>query len=140
PLALPPVQVAPGIRRHLRDVAKKQGIQLEPGHVHAIEGRAFEEICELARRHAIDLIVVATRGNTGLKHLLLGSTAERIVRYCPCPVLVVHPVAKHTRTPAFGKIVAPIDFSTCSRHGLEYAKALTRQFRSKLILLNSVVV
>ena len=140
PLALPPVQVAQGIRRHLRDVAIKQGIEMQPGHIHAIEGRAFEEICELARRHAIDLIVVATRGNTGLKHLVLGSTAERIVRYSPCPVLVVHSLANDARALAFGKILAPIDFSGCSKKGLDYAKALARQFRSKLVLLNSVAV
>jgi nucleotide-binding universal stress UspA family protein len=140
PLALPPVQVAQGVRRHLRDVAKKHGIELEPGHIHAIEGRPFEEICDLARRHAIDLIVVATRGNTGLKHLLLGSTAERIVRYSPCPVLVVHPPKNEARSLAFEKILVPTDFSSCSRKGLEYAKALARQFGSKLVLLNSVAL
>src|SRR5436305_1304050 len=91
PLALPAVDVAPGVRRHLRDVAKRTGIELPAAFIHAVEGRPFEEICRLARQREIDLIVVATRGNTGLKHLLLGSTAERIVRYSPCPVLVVHP-------------------------------------------------
>ena len=35
------------------------------------------------------LIVLATRGYSGLKHVLLGSTAERVVRHAPCPVLVV---------------------------------------------------
>ena len=37
----------------------------------------------------IDLIVLASRGNTGLKSIVLGSTAERVVRFSPCPVLVV---------------------------------------------------
>jgi nucleotide-binding universal stress UspA family protein len=142
PLTLPPVQVAQGVRRHLRDVAKKRGLELRPGNVHAIEGRPFEEICRLARAKAIDLIVVSTRGNTGLKHLLLGSTAERIVRYSPCPVLVVHPPGKNKkltrRSLEFGKILVPIDFSECSLKGLEYAKTLARQFGSKLVLLNSV--
>ena len=142
PLALPPVQVAQGVRRHLKDVAKKRGLELRPGNVHAIEGRPFEEICRLARAKAIDLIVVSTRGNTGLKHLLLGSTAERIVRYSPCPVLVVHPKAKNEKSARpdllFGRILVPIDFSECSLKGLEYAKALARQFGSKLVLLNSV--
>jgi nucleotide-binding universal stress UspA family protein len=36
-----------------------------------------------------DLVVVGTRGHTGVKHLLLGSTAERTVRLAPCPVLTV---------------------------------------------------
>jgi len=35
------------------------------------------------------LIVIGTHGNTGLKHLFLGSTAERVVRLAPCPVLTV---------------------------------------------------
>jgi len=142
PLALPPVEVAPGVRRHLKDVAKRTGIELRPAFIHAVEGRPFEEICRLAREREIDLIVVATRGNTGLKHLLLGSTAERIVRYSPCPVLVVHPTATNEklakRDLLFGKILVPIDFSNCSLKGLEYAKALAKQFGSKLVLLNSV--
>jgi nucleotide-binding universal stress UspA family protein len=142
PLALPPVQVGPGVRRHLRDAAKKFGLELVPGNYHAVEGRPADEICELARRHAIDLIVVSTRGNTGLKHLVLGSTAERIVRYSPCPVLVVHQKKQNGRAGngavTFGKILVPIDFSACSLKGLEYAKGLARQFGSKLVLLSSV--
>lgn len=144
PLALPPVQVAQGVRRHLKDVAKKRCLDLWPGNVHAIKGRPFEEICRLARAKAIDLIVVSTRGNTGLKHLLLGSTAERIVRYSPCPILVVHPPGKNKkltgRSLDFGKILVPVDFSECSLKGLEYAKALARRFGSTLVLLHSVAI
>lgn len=142
PIALPPVQVGQGVRRHLKDTAKKLGIELRPGHTHAVEGRPFEEICRIAREEAIDLMVVATRGNTGLKHLLLGSTAERIVRYSPCPVLVMHPWAKAgknvRRDLRFDRIVVPIDFSDCSLKGLAYAKSLAKRFGSKLVLLNSV--
>ena len=142
PLALPPVQVAAGVRRHLKSVAKRFGVNLRRGHEHAIEGRPADEICNLARWHAIDLIVVATRGNTGLKHLLLGSTAERIVRYAPCPVLVVHPRKRdgkiRSRQIGFDKILVPIDFSACSLKGLDYAKELARKFGSKLVLLHSV--
>ena len=142
PIVLPPVQVAQGVRRHLKDAAKDLGIALRPGHTHAVEGRPFEEICRIARKEAIDLMVVATRGRTGLKHLLLGSTAERIVRYSPCPVLVMHPWAKPgknvQRELRFDRIIVPIDFSECSLQGLAYAKDLAKRFGSKLILLNSV--
>ncbi len=52
-------------------------------------GRPFVEICEVARETGVDLIILATHGYTGLKHVLLGSTAERVVRHAPCPVLTV---------------------------------------------------
>jgi universal stress protein A len=52
-------------------------------------GEPVEEIVVYAREQAIDLIVVATHGRTGLSHVLLGSVAERIVREAPCPVLTI---------------------------------------------------
>ena len=50
-------------------------------------------ICEIAEREKADLIITATHGRTGFKHVLIGSTAEVVVRHAPCPVLVVpsHP-------------------------------------------------
>jgi universal stress protein A len=52
-------------------------------------GKPFNEISLLAGKLKADLIVIATHGYTGLKHVMLGSTAERVVRHSPCPVLVV---------------------------------------------------
>lgn len=52
-------------------------------------GKAFYEIDQFARETSIDLIIIATHGHTGVEHILFGSTAEKVVRYAPCPVLVV---------------------------------------------------
>ena len=52
-------------------------------------GRSFHEITEAARTRKADLIIISTHGYTGLKHALLGSTTERVVRHAHCPVLVV---------------------------------------------------
>ena len=52
-------------------------------------GDAVEGIVGYAADCAIDLIVIATHGRTGLSHVLLGSVAERIVREAPCPVLTI---------------------------------------------------
>jgi universal stress protein A len=52
-------------------------------------GTPYEEIVKVAKEMEVDLIIIATHGYTGLKHFLLGSTAERVVRLAPCPVLVV---------------------------------------------------
>jgi universal stress protein A len=53
------------------------------------EGGAFWEIVETAKKEKVDLIILSTHGRTGLKHVLMGSTAERVVRHAPCPVLTV---------------------------------------------------
>jgi nucleotide-binding universal stress UspA family protein len=57
---------------------------------HVVHGPAAEAALEAAEQLGADLIVMGTRGHTGLKHVLLGSVAERTVRRAPCPVLTVH--------------------------------------------------
>lgn len=52
-------------------------------------GKAFHEIDQYAREESIDLIIIATHGHSGMEHVLFGSTAEKVVRHAPCPVLVV---------------------------------------------------
>ena len=144
PLIVPELEVGRRVRRHLKDVAKKYSIELRRENIHAIKGRPFEEICRLAQEIDIDLIVIATRGNTGLKHLVLGSTAERVVRYSPCPVLVVRGSDSKKKSAqqlaTFRKILVPVDFSDCSMKGIGYAKALASEFKAKLILLHSIAL
>ena len=52
-------------------------------------GTPWEEITRLARERQADLIVIGTHGHAGFKHMVMGSTAEKVVRYAGCPVLVV---------------------------------------------------
>src|SRR5207248_3704948 len=47
-------------------------------------GKPFQQICDAARGLKVVLIVISTLGYTGLKHAMLGSTAERVVRHAPC--------------------------------------------------------
>ncbi|MBF0559214.1 MAG: universal stress protein [Nitrospirae bacterium] len=54
-----------------------------------LRGIPYEGILTFAKEKNIDLIVIATHGRKGLDHFLFGSTAEKIVRYAPCPVLTV---------------------------------------------------
>jgi nucleotide-binding universal stress UspA family protein len=52
-------------------------------------GQPYHEIATAAKELRIDLIIITTHGHTGLKLALLGSTAERVVRHAPCPVLTL---------------------------------------------------
>lgn len=54
-----------------------------------VMGHPSQVILEEASRLDVDLIIMGTRGLTGLKHVVLGSTAERVVRMAQCPVLTV---------------------------------------------------
>lgn len=52
-------------------------------------GKPFVEIIETAKEENIDLIIIATHGHSGVEHILFGSTAEKVVRKAPCPVLTL---------------------------------------------------
>ena len=65
---------------------RPRGITVE---IEVTEGYPATAIEEEAVRNKADLIVIGTHGHTGLKHLLLGSVAERVVQKSPCPVLTV---------------------------------------------------
>ena len=119
-----------------------------PENCHIRMGRPYEEICELARELNVDLVVLASRGNSGLKRVFLGSTAERVVRFAPCPVLVVrqrkrrggYPLGLLTTKKTFPirKILAPVDFSPCSMAGAMYAAFLARTLKANLCLFHGV--
>ena len=71
-----------------RSRLKRPGIAIES---RVVSGVPFKEICRLADEESFHLIVIGTHGRTGLSHLLIGSTAERVVQHAPCPVLSIKP-------------------------------------------------
>jgi nucleotide-binding universal stress UspA family protein len=66
----------------------KKGIEVETLHK---VGIPFVEIIRTAKEKAVDLIVIATHGRSGLSHILFGSVAEKVVRKSTCPVLSIRP-------------------------------------------------
>ncbi len=107
-------------------------------------GIPSEEVLAVARTKDTDLIVVGTRGKTGLEHVLLGSTAERIIRMAPCPVLTVpmdkqrtdgrSSTEKPSTTPK--RMLVPVDFSDCSLDALEYGALIAQRSNASLKLLH----
>ena len=149
PLAIPEADVARCAERRLRAAAKKHAVALAPENCHVVKGRAYHAVCQLARRLETDLIVTTTHGHTGLRHVFLGSTAERIVQHAPCGVLVVREherefvletggAPRSKRTIRLKKILVPLDFSDCSMVGLESAVRFAQVWGAQLVAFNCV--
>jgi nucleotide-binding universal stress UspA family protein len=113
-----------------------------PENCHIRGGRPYEEIVCVAREIGANLIVLSTRGHSGLKHLLLGSTAERVVRNAPCPVLVARKRKQRSKATrevfAVRTILVPTDFSQCSLAGTEYGAFLAKKLNSTLRLFHAM--
>ena len=99
--------------------AKKELAQLAPRPpgrsgrvgVRVVVGSAAGEIVRQAEKLKVDLMVIATHGRGGIGRILLGSTAEEIVRHAPCPVLVVRrakPIARSWYNPLIFFPVPPV--------------------------------
>ncbi len=150
-LTLPLVPQSELNRRLMKQLQATAGMyDTRGGAIHVLklrEGRAYEEICGVARRLKADLIVIATHGYTGYKHMFLGSTAERVVQHSRCPILVVRLHARpwngasdpRTRKRfQLAKILVPTDFSECSRAGFKYGVQLARDLKAKLRLVHVI--
>ncbi|MCX5728423.1 MAG: universal stress protein, partial [Nitrospirae bacterium] len=124
----------------LKGRAERRGIAVT---TRVATGIPSEEVITAARAEDSDLIVVGTRGKTGLAHVLLGSTAERVIRGAPCPVLTVRMEQADTedegvlsRSVTLERILVPVDFSDCSLDALEYASVVAQQAKASLMLLH----
>lgn len=97
----------------VREAGIDVSTQIEVGH-------ADDAIVELGQRLDVDLIVTGTRGRTGFKRLLMGSTAEKVVRMSHTNVLV----SRGDTSGSFKRILVPTDFSRTSEVALDVALGL----------------
>ena len=125
----------------LKGRAERRGIVVT---TRVATGIPSEEVVAAARAEDSDLIVIGTRGRTGLAHVLLGSTAERVIRGAPCPVLAVRTeqadAEQKEGAPSMPvpmeRILVPVDFSDCSLDALEYAAVIAQQAKAAVMLLH----
>lgn len=104
-------------------------------------GIPSQAVQTVAEEIGADLLVVGTHGRTGLDHVLVGSTAERVVRMASCPVLAVKADKGGTRAATVGavkRIVVPVDLSGCSLDALEYAARFAERIGASLTVLHAM--
>ena len=89
------IELTAEVEAQLHEIARqglKEGVAVD---VRVADGEPADAILRMARQEKVDLIVMGTHGRTGLSHLLLGSTAEAVVRAAACPVFTVRASATH---------------------------------------------
>jgi nucleotide-binding universal stress UspA family protein len=127
--------------RHLVAVQARAKAAGQPITTRIEVGIPSQALQTVAQTINADLLVVGTHGRTGLDHVLIGSTAERVVRVSPCPVLAVKADkdgAGAVATTAIKRIVVPIDLSTCSLDALEYAVQFAKPLGAALTILHAM--
>ena len=123
-------QASRRLAEDLKKLAHKY--EISPAHCYIQEGAPiFNEIGKVAHAVKADLIVMPTHGRTGLKHLFLGSTAERMAQHSPCPVFVLRKTIRK-----IDKLLVPVDFSACALAGLQYAIQVADQFAARIFVLH----
>lgn len=136
---IPPADLKKAERRLRREADQRLTEQVEPGRTKVWKlrtetrvGIPFVEVIGMVEEKGFDLVVAGTRGLSGLKRVLVGSTAERLVRKCPCPVWIVKP----GHDGPLRSILAPVDFSDVSGKSLKLAADLARLSDCRLDVLH----
>ncbi len=115
------------IAKHMRSDHTNVHVLVDTGWPDTALMRKAEEI-------GADLIVVGSRGYTGLKHVLLGSVAERVIRYSHCAVMVAR------ASPSGGRILAATDFSDPALPAIDAAVQIAKRRGAELTVMHSLGV
>jgi nucleotide-binding universal stress UspA family protein len=112
------------------------------------EGNIWEVVSHLIKEKGIDLIVLGTRGRTGLAKVLLGSVAEQILRQAPCPVLTVGPhvrleeerwdAERYGKQAEMHEILYATDLAVDFPPAAPYAISLAQENQAHLVLLHVI--
>lgn len=128
------------VEQHILDEAREKLVQLAAdfGQIHGLSagihvaaGTVLRMILDQADAMEADLLVLGARGEDYLSHLLLGTTAERLLRRTLRPVLMV----KQTSHEPYRRVLVPVDFSPWSVTTLKLARTVAPQ--AELILLHA---
>lgn len=130
PLPAPDPDLQRRTRRRLSEAA--QGLPPERARIRTLFGRPVREILDLTRESGAGLIVMGTRGSTGLDRILLGSVAEAVVRGSTVPVLTVRANAAPLGAP---RILAPWNGRPYATRALRVAASFARSLGAELRVL-----
>jgi len=139
-----PVKIYEEIAKH----ALANYIETLPDGTHSISGEVrshestWEAIVESAEEWKTDLVVMTTHARKDLGHLIMGSTASRVIEQITCPVLLLRPGKKEiiADPDLIRRIVVPTDLSTSSIRALPYAEVIADHFNAELVFIHCIEI
>lgn len=144
PMTPPETWAADSAAAEARDQMRRERLRSTfagiPTEVLIEEGGIHTGLQAAIEKYHTDLVVIGTRGRTGIVKLLLGSTAEEILRTATCPVMTIGPHADPSREPhgQMREILYATDLSSPSQNAAAYAVSLAEEFQARLVLLHVV--
>ena len=138
------MEAAPGeMEAQVLDTARERLQELAAGllqrydvtaETHAVAGSLLDELARQCAGLATDLLVCGAKGESVLRRLLLGTTAQRILHSTKCPVLVV----KQAPHASYKRLLVPVDFSPSSLRAIRHARSVAPQ--AEIVLLHAYEV
>lgn len=113
--------------------ARRAGVTTD---VIVAEGNAAPRILEHASARKAGSIVMGTHGLSGFERFMLGSVAEKVLRWADCPVMTVPPSDRTAAKVPYTQLLCPVDFSDSSLAALRFASSLAEEADAKLTLLH----
>ncbi|HUF54850.1 MAG TPA: universal stress protein [Dehalococcoidia bacterium] len=130
---------SPKIRAYLGNMRRRLKAGGLTATTRQLHGAMAESIAALAQKERADLIAIATRGRSGVKRAILGSTATRIVRLAACPVLVLkHDEHGATQAPTFECVLVSLDGTQLAESILPATRALADLDSGTLVLCHHI--
>ena len=125
-------------RKSMIELEQTEALQSLPYNVVMQVGETWEVLARVAADEDIDLIVMGTHESVGIDKLMLGSTAEKVVRHATPPVLTVGPHVRQLPVNRFNNILYATDFSSGSLRALNYALTLAEDDQAELTMLHII--
>ena len=127
------------LARFAANVIGKEQLKTTTVEYEVAVGKPAQQILQVARDKACDLIVMSTHGLTGVRKMFFGSTTERVLRETTIPVLATPPADEGPRSvadirPLIGRVLVPVDLSEASIHQVQIGRAIAEAFSVPLLV------
>jgi nucleotide-binding universal stress UspA family protein len=117
-----------GLKKLAAEIAEINSIRVS---YEVKSGNISDEICDIAKKEKVDIIIMGTHGTSGVKEFFAGSNAYKVVNHAECPVLTIQKIPNEQ---GFKNIILPIRLEITSRQKVDYSIEMARLFDATIFI------